>query len=233
MKSFLCLCFFSFIAAVALSQQVINVDKDDYNASNFFYSVGGEPIVKAKFVRLVDGTPFFLDEWLKSTIITPQGKTYNNVQVKLDLMDGQLHYIDPKGMEFIANTPIKEVVLYDSLHNKNFRFISSFSLRMLKGGWYMPLVEGKVSLFKSFDKTVREQKPYGSAVSEQRIVTKEKFILVYNDQAFYLKNDKEVPSVLTEKKEELETFIKGQNKKLSLQDKLIETINYYNTLLVK
>lgn len=233
MKSFFCSFCFSFIATVALSQQVVNVDKDEYNAANFFYSVGGEPVVKAKFVRLVDGSPFFLDEWLKSTIITPMGKVYNDVSVKLDLMDGSLHYLDPKGMEFIAETPIKEIILKDSLNNKNYRFISSFSLRMLKGGWYMPLVEGKVSLFKAFDKKLRESKPYGSAVAEQSISTKERYILIYNDQPFYLKNDKEIPSILTEKQQELEAFMKAQNKKKALENRLIETVTYYNTLLVK
>jgi hypothetical protein len=104
---------------------------------------------------------------------------------------------------------------------------------MLKGGWYLPLVEGNVSLFKAFDKTLRESKPYGSAVSEQTIATKEKYILIYNDQAFYLKNDKEIPPVLSDKKLELETFIKAQSKKQSLENRLTETITYYNKLIVK
>lgn len=233
MKSFFCICCFSFITIIALSQQVVNVDKDEYNAANLFLNVGGEPVVKAKFVRLVDGTPFFLDQWLKSTIITPMGRVYSNIPVKLDLMDGQLHYLDPKGMEFIATTSIKEVTLKDSLKNKNYRFISSFSLPMLKGGWYVPLVEGKVSLFKTFDKTLSENKPYGSAVSEQSILTKEKYILIYNKQPFYLKSDKELPSILTDQKEAIETFMKAQNKKQSLENRLIETVTYYNSLLVK
>lgn len=233
MKSFLCFCCFSFIASIALSQQVVNVDKDEYNAGNLFFSVGGEPVVKAKFIRLVDGSPFFLDMWLNSTITTTMGKVYNNIPVKLDLLEGKFHYLDPKGVEFIASTPIKEVTLKDSVKSENYRFVSSFNLPMLKGGWYVPLAEGSVSLFKSFTKTIREIKPYNSAVSEQSIVTKEKYILIYNNQAFYLKNDKDVPSILADKKEALETFMKAQNKKQALETRLIETIAFYNTLVIK
>lgn len=231
MKPFLLIAFFSLATATTLAQQVINVDKDEYNAGNYYLNMGGEPVVSAKFIRLVEGTPYYVDEWQKSTIITPQGKAIKDISIKLDLMDGTLHYLDAKGTEYIATTQVKEVVLNDSVTNKDFRFISSLSLPFLKQGWYVPLVQGTASLYKSFDKTLREDKPYGSALTEQKIVTKEKYVIVYNNQAFYLKNEKEVPSVLADKKGEVEAFLKTGNKKQPLQEKLMETVKYYNTLI--
>ena len=233
MKPFILIAFLSFTAVTAVAQQVINVDKDEYNAGNFYHNMGGEPVVKAKFIRLVEGTPFYIDQWQKSTIITPQGKVIRDIPVKLDLLDGKLHYLDAKGTEYIASTHVQELVLNDSVNNKDYRFLSSFGLPLLKQGWYVPLVQGTASLYKLFDKTVREDKPYGSALTEQRIVTKEKYVVVYNNQAFYLKNDKEVPAVLADKKTEVESFMKGQNKKQPLQEKLVETVTYYNTLVTK
>jgi len=233
MKPLLFIVLLSFLSASVVAQQVVNVDKDEYNAGNFYFNMGGEPVVKAKFVRLVEGTPFYVDEWQKSTIITPQGKPIKDIQVKLDLLDGKFHYLDAKGTEYIASTQVREIVFNDSVNNKDFRFISSFSLPLLKEGWYVPLVQGKASLYKIFDKTLREDKPYGSALTEQKIITKEKFVMVYNNQAFYLKSDKEVPAILTDKKEEIEAFHKGQNKKQPLQEKLVETVKYFNTLETK
>lgn len=233
MRPFLLFAFLSCTAVTAVAQQVINVDKDEYNAGNFYYNIGGEPVVKAKFIRLVEGTPFYVDQWQKSTIITPQGKVVKDIQVKLDLMDGKLHYLDAKGTEYIASTHITEVVLNDSVNNKDFRFLSSFGLPLLKEGWYVPLVQGPASLYKLFDKSLREDKPYGSALTEQKIITKERYVVVYNNQAFYLKNDKEVSTVLADKKGEVESFMKAQNKKQSHQEKLVETIKYYNTLAIK
>lgn len=219
------------MAATAGAQQVINVDKAEYNAANFFYTMSGEPVVKAKFVKLVEGTPFYKDEWQKSTIITPQGKVIKDMQVKIDLMDGKVHYLDAKGAEYIATTQVKEIVLNDSVNNKDFRFLSSFGLPLLKQGWYVPLVEGRASLYKIFDKVLQENRPYGSGVNEQRITTREKYVLVVNNQAFYLKSDKEVPAALADKKGEVEAFLKTRNKKYPLQEKLVETVTYYNTLL--
>ena len=233
MKLLFLIALVSFTTTGVVAQQVVNVDKDEYNAANFYFNMGGEPVVKAKFIRLVEGSPFYVDQWQKSTVITPQGKVMKDVQVKLDLMDGHVHYLDAKGTEYIATTQVKEIILNDSVNNKDFRFLSSFGLPLLKAGWYVPLVEGTASLYKIFDKTLREDKPYGSALTEQKIVTKEKYVIVYNNQAFYLKNDKEVPSVLADKKVDVESFLKDQNKKQSLQEKLVETVRYYNTLVPK
>jgi hypothetical protein len=234
MKPFLFTCLWFFASIFASAQQIVHVDKDDYNASSFFSSISGEPVLRARFVKLVEGTPFFKDEWLPSIIITPQGRQYNNIKVKLDLMDGRLYYTDSAGNEFIALSPIKEVVLVDATNNQKFRFLSSFGLRMLKEGWYVPLVEeGKARLFKFFDKDVREDKPYGSAVTEQKIVTREKYVLVYKDLPVNIKSEKDLPAALGDQQLALESFIKSQNKKLPLKDRLVAAVNYYNTLVVK
>jgi hypothetical protein len=234
MKSLVIVSLFSFSTSIAVAQQqVINVDKDDYNAAHFFQTVSGQPVLTAKFVRLSEGTPYFSDNWLKATITSLQGTVYKGIRVKLDLTDGKLHYLDAKGNEFISSTPIKELVLTDSINNKDFRFISSSGAPYLKEGWYLSLIDGDATLYKVFQKSVREDKPYGSAVTEQRIVTLQKFVLVYNGQAHNIKNTKELPSILSNKKPEMEAFIKAQNSKASTEEKLAAAITYYNSLAVK
>ena len=56
------------------------------------------------------------------------------------------------------------------------------------------------------------------------------YILRTGDQAFYLKNDKDVPFILKNKTVEVEAFLKKQNKKRSLEERLIETITFYYTI---
>jgi hypothetical protein len=103
----------------------------------------------------------------------------------------------------------------------------------LKGGWHIVLAEGKTSLFKAMAKKISEYKPYGSSTTEQVIKTSESFVLIHNEQAFPLKNQKELLVILSDKKEELQAFVKKQDSKLSTEDKLTETVNYYNSLFVK
>ncbi len=47
------------VTASAFAQQVIDVDKADNIPLNSFYTVSGSPVVTARFVRLVNGTPYF------------------------------------------------------------------------------------------------------------------------------------------------------------------------------
>ncbi|MFL5811259.1 MAG: hypothetical protein ACJ749_17185, partial [Flavisolibacter sp.] len=113
MKITLILIFLGFVK-LAAAQKVIDVNKQDVTVGNdIFYTVGGTPFVNAKFVSLVEGTPYFKDEWLKAKITMPGGREYKNISVKIDLYDNELHYLDPKNTEFIATSPVREVAIDD------------------------------------------------------------------------------------------------------------------------
>src|SRR4051812_3149368 len=107
---------------ITSAQKVIDVSKQDVTVgSDIFYTVGGTPFVNAKFVSLVEGTPYFKDEWLKAKITMPAGKEYKDISVKIDLFDNELHYLDNKNTEFIATSAVKEVDISDAPGN-TYRF---------------------------------------------------------------------------------------------------------------
>ena len=228
----LCFSLFPFLAVT--SQQTIDVNKDGHNIGTLFYAVGGEPYVNAKFVSLVDGSPFFKTEWTTGIVTSTQGGIYKEVPVKLNLLENQIHFQDASGKEFIASTAIKEIELMDNTANKRLRFINAVAfpaLKNLKPKWYLSLFSDKVWLLKDYQKTMIEQKPYGSATTEQRIVTKEAFYIVHNNTVSRVKAIKEVQALLADQKEPLETFIKNQNSSLPLDEKLTQIIAHYNSLI--
>lgn len=224
------------LAQTTLAQQVVDVSKGDVRVGpNLFYTAGGEPFVNAKFVNLVDGSPYFKDQWLKGIVVDENNHEYKNIDLKLDLLDDQLHYLDDKGKEFIATTHLKEIVITDSLGD-NYRFVrtSSFknTLNGLKDGWCLWLVSGPASLYKIFNKTMHEQRPYGSATTEQRISTNQRYVVFYNNAFFEIKKLKDAPSVLANKKKELEDYLKNKDdQKASMDDRFARLIEYYNTLV--
>src|SRR5215213_10856670 len=113
------------LVQMASAQKVIDVSKNTGTiGTDVFFSVGGEPFVNAKFVRLVEGTPYFKDEWLSATITMPGGKEYKNISVKIDLFDNELHYMDDKDVELVCTTPVKQIAIADALGN-TYRFIHS------------------------------------------------------------------------------------------------------------
>jgi len=217
------------------AQQVIDVSKQDVQVgANLFYSVGGEPFVNAKFVNLVEGTPYFKDEWLKGIVVDKTNHEYKGISIKIDLLDNFVHYLDEKEKELIVTTPIKEIVLTDASEN-NYRFIhsSSFenSTNATKDSWYLWLSTGTASLYKTFKKSLSEMRPYGSATTEQRIKTSEKYFVLYNNAFLEVKKIRDAPSVLANKKAELEVFLKNKDdQKASMDDRFVKLIEYYNSL---
>jgi hypothetical protein len=126
-------------------------------------------------------------------------------------------------------------VLTDAFGN-NFRFIHSSALPQqpsnpLKVGWYQWLHSGTASLYKYFNKSMSESTPYGSATIEQKIKTKEKYMVSYNNAFIEIPKLKDAPAILANKKSEMESFIKDKDdSKKSMDDRFVALIEYYNSL---
>src|SRR5215212_8987631 len=101
MKQFT-LAFCLLASMVARAQTVIDVNKvQNAPGQSLYFIVGGVPFVNAKFVSLVEGTPYYKDEWLKGSLVSTEGKEFKNLLLKLDLVDNEVHYQDEKGNELI------------------------------------------------------------------------------------------------------------------------------------
>lgn len=233
---FIILCCCLALFQTSMAQQVVDVSKQDVQVgSNIFFAVGGEPFINVKFVNLVEGTPYFKEDWLKGVVIDKADHQYKDVSIKIDLVDNNVHYLNQQQKEIVVSTPLKEIVLTNGTGD-NFRFIHSSSfektIKVPKEGWYLWLCTGQASLYKTFVKTLFETKPYGSATTEQRIQTTEKYQVLYNNAFFDVKKIKDVPSILSDKKNELEAFLKTKDDaKASMDDRFVKLVEYYNSLL--
>jgi hypothetical protein len=223
---------------IASAQKVIDVSKDNVNiGTNTFYSVGGEPFVNAKFVSLVEGTPYFKKDWMHATVIMPLGKEYKDVEVKLNLYDQQLHYKGEKDAELVATTPIKSIIISDPSSGAKYQFVHSSFITVTtdqsgKKGWFQLLDSGKAILYKTFTKEISENRPYGSATVEQKMRTSETYLVHYNNAFLEIKKIKDAPRILANKEKELEEFLsKKDDKKTPLDERMRALIKYYNSLL--
>jgi hypothetical protein len=225
-------------AQFCFSQRTVDVTNGDNRVGqNALVVVSGTPFVNEKYVSLVEGSPYFSDEWLKGVMVGLNGQEYKGLSIKLDLIENQIHYKDEKGNELITTTPIKEVVLTDALGN-NYKFIYSSSLpetaSNLKKGWYLWLCSGTASLYKYYDKSITEHTPYNSATVEQKIKTSEKYLVLYNNAFMDVKKLKDAPAVLANKKAEVEDYLKNRdNKDLTMDDRFLKLIEYYNSLFTE
>lgn len=220
----------------AFSQRVIDVTNGNSSLDqNSMFIVGGTPFVNTKYVRLVDGTPYFNADWMKGSVVSSTGTEFKNLQLKLDMIDNEIHYQDKEGTELVAVTSLKEVILTNA-EGANFRFIHSATIPVTtvskNQGWYLWLASGPATLYKRYDKMVRESRPYNSATTEQTIITTGHYVVHYNNALLEIKKIKDAPSVLANKKTELEGFLKNKDdQNASMDDRFTALVTYYNSLL--
>lgn len=201
-----------------------------------FYTVGGEPVSNVKYVRVVSGTPYFKEAWMKGSLDLSDGRGYENLWLKLDLMDNSLLYVDTDGKEMVATSVIKNVTLIDSVTGKKFDFIHSSFIGVadkMEPGWYQVIATGKAAVYKRFVKIINEFKPYGSATYEQSIVTGGRYYL-FSDSIFSeIKKFKSLPDILQSKRKELNEFINTKRITGKTDSDYQELAMYYNSLMVK
>jgi hypothetical protein len=218
----------AFCVVIASAQQVVDVNNDNQTISfkEVLYNVGGQNVVK--YVDFKSGSPYFKEDWLPTSLILNNGKLYEGLQAKLDIMSGGLIYKNEKGEELLAQSPIKEIIFTEG--NDHFVFINSSTI-VPNGSrkiWYQQLQSGTVSLYKQFEKNIVEHTPFNSATVEQSIKTTEKYFLIKSYTLTPIKKIKDLLEVLNDQA----VVQKFGKEKQSLSDKsLIEIVGYFNSLL--
>ncbi|MFZ1305635.1 MAG: hypothetical protein WAR80_07310 [Ferruginibacter sp.] len=237
MKIILAACI-ALISGNAIAQtRVIDVGKANTGGtapSNLFYAMGGVPMNNAKYVAFVEGTPFFNESFTRGKIVLSGGRIYNNIKLRLDLMDNTLQYISPEGEELIATTPIKTVFLTDSATQKENQFDHSgqiMTLSKIETAWYQMLDTGVLSLYKRHHKTIRENKPYGSATVDQYITNAYSYYMLINSVFTPIKKIKALPDMLQDKKTELKEYIINNNLTGKSDKEYRAVVGYYNSLI--
>jgi len=236
MSRLLICCCFSLTCLIATSQTSVDVDKEQGvggGVLKYVYTVAGTPFVTAKFAKVVDGSPFFNEQMMRGAIILSEGKEYRNILVRLNLLESQVNYIGEKQIELIATTPIREVVLWDTINNDHHRFVFSNYIETTDKpdkDFYELLQTGRLELYKQYKKKMLESKPYGSATVEQSIKTELRYFVLISGKWIRVKKVKELTDLLTDKKNEIQKFVEDKKLTKDSEANFEAIIAYYNTL---
>jgi hypothetical protein len=192
--------------SAADAQQTLDVNRD-IGAANQLFTVAGQPFVKNKFSKLVEGSPFFNENFMQGAIILNRGKEYKYKLVRLTLLETQVNYIDDSCTELVATTPIQQVVLCDTIHKTDHRFVLSYFIEADKKpeiDFYELLHTGMAQLYKQHKKAMIETQQYGNATWEQKVSTDTRYFLLRNKKWLRIKKLKDLPETLSDKRKELQ-----------------------------
>ena len=234
MQRLLMYCCFSLLCYIAASQKTIDVDKESDRALTYLYTVGGTPFITAKFARVVEGSPFFNEQKMRGAIILSEGKEYKNILLRLNLLESQVNYLNEKEVELIASTPVREIVLWDTINNHDHRFIFSDYIKTTdkpEKDFYELLQAGKAELYKQYKKRILENKPYGSATVEQTIQTNLRYYVLLNDTWIKLNKLKDLPNTFPGKRVEISKFISDNRLSGDTEKNFEAVVSYYNSLV--
>ena len=229
--------FILFLLLVSLSvsgQNKLDITNTDVTVNtNFFQVVAGTPITPTTFYRVVEGSAFFNEAWMRGSVSFDRTKEYKNLILKINLMEGKLHFRDIKGEEMICSNAIAEVKLIDSLTGATYKFVhTSFIpafVKMKPPTWMEMLVDGEVQLYYHRKKSTQESRPYGSATVEHRILTGDFYYVVIGDQSVRVKKLQDVIDALPGKKQEVQQWVNSNNISKNPQG-FAKVIEYYNSL---
>lgn len=225
------------VTTSSFSQKVVDVSENNLpNTRGIFYTVGGQPVSNTKYVRVVDGSPYLYTSFTQGRLMLSLGTVYKDIMLKLDLVDHSLHYLTPGGEELTAATPVKTIWLEDPLTKKEIKFDHSAFMGAtgkIETGWYQQLDSGTVKLYKRHIKTIRENKPYGSATYEQYINNSYRYYILINSVFTQVNKIKALPDMLQDKKDELLKFISSNNFSDKADADYISVITWYNSLVKK
>jgi len=215
MRTLLAICILC--SATAFGQGRVNVASDDINMQlgTFFQAVNGVPLNTNTFYKVVEGSPFFMEHWMKGAASLGE-KEYKNLRLKLNLMDDKVHFMDAKGNEIICSTPINSVSLTDSLTGKQYRFVHGSNIpstQDTRSAWMELVTDGaKAQLYCHHKKNISETRPYGSATLEQRILTSDLYYVRVGDKLVRVKKLSDIISALDSKQEEAQQWSKKNAK---------------------
>jgi len=227
-----CILLFNWLISFS---QTIDVDKTDKRSAavNSLFTNSGTPYVEAKFVRLVSGSPFFNEKMMRGVLMSTDRTEYSNVIIRINLMESQVNFLNNKQEELIVGTPLREVTLQDTVNNKNYHFIFSDYIETTgkpEKGVYQLLEKGQAGLYVQHKKVLKETRPFNSATYEQSIETYSTFYVLIGGQWKKVNKIKDLPSVLSDKKNEVQEYINGKGLSGSKQDDVESVIVYYNSL---
>ncbi len=202
----------------------------DYNAN---YAVAGQLYTGIKYVRVTGGTPFFKEQFMKAVLLDDGGGRYRCNAVRINLLDNEVNFLGRDGKELIASSPIRRIILTDSTSGANYYFIWGWELtpadKALENVWFQVLVNDQTTLCRQIKKKVHETPAYGTATTDQDIMSIDAYYLHRDGKLTPVKNWDDLLNQLQDQKAMLTQYIHDHHLKGKSVDDFTQLITAYNS----
>ncbi|WP_319480523.1 hypothetical protein [uncultured Draconibacterium sp.] len=231
MKKYMLLISFLLFCSTGLFAQSVY---DLRNAIDFFES---NKMQRGEFRRTlseseIEGSPYYIDEFTKGTIFTSQKIQYNDVPLRYNIYNDEMEFQTPD--EQILAIAAPEIVEKAVIGEDTFSNIPYELGNKVKRAYFILLIEGTLSLYARPE--VMYQKPKEAAAYKEPEPAKfikrpDMFYLRINQQAAVeIESKKDLLNFFNDHQKQIQDFIKENKIKPAKKDKMMELVEYYNSL---
>ncbi|HEY4148067.1 MAG TPA: hypothetical protein VGM41_04025 [Chitinophagaceae bacterium] len=203
---------------------------------SFMENGDGKPLfIQSNYVA--EGSPYLNDEYRMAQVTALNGTVYSNVQVKLNLLDHVIQYLDRQGKEMITEIPIKQVKFTSYVSED--REVSELTFASYAGAMnapnaviYQVIDSGAITLLKNTSVSFRDEKKYGSANTTRIFERKETYsVLTPDGRVKHLERGKDnVIALFPDKQRQVEAFIEQEKLKCNSIKDCELVFTFYNSL---
>jgi hypothetical protein len=180
----------------------------------------------------VSGNQLFLKDWSDGVIRFSSGKVTDKFKLKFNIAQNRL-LLQFNGSTFAAESRINEFLMYTKNKKDSFVFRKGFpdTDRGNAETFYQVLEKGKVTLLRLATKDIIEEKEILASKVSRHYRDVEEFYL-FRDGVMNKINKETAPvqDILTDRREELKTFISEQQLKMRSPEDLVKVVKKYNEL---
>lgn len=179
----------------------------------------------------IEGSYFFLPDYSRAILVFNSDKFYQDIPVKLNLLDNEVIYQADNGGEMVVSTPVHEIRFTGdkkALFRNGYPAINKLNANT----YYQVLDSGKAVLLKHYLVTYWDDKPYNNPTPTRTYEQKQEFFISMGGKMYALDkgNANAVTDALADKKDQVAAFIKSNGLKFKKDEDYTAVIDYYNKL---
>jgi len=223
------------IASSSLYSQANNISTTSKWGQQIFLSDVNGRAFENKYAD-VSGSAYLYPNFKFATIVLKDGRTYNNVQARLNLVEHEVNFIASNGEQgYIGKGMVTSILFNDTTKdgvNANF-FQTGFSPIDNQSAihFYQVLVNGKISLLKSINKNIEERLNELSGEKSKEFAQRENLYVLYEGSLKRVKKDSDFfLSTMANQKEAINQYIRTNKLNFKNEDQLKKLVEFYNSL---
>ena len=184
----------------------------------------------------VSGSAYLYPNFKFATIELKDGRTYNNVQARLNLVEHEVNFIASNGEQgYIGKGMVTSILFNDTTKEgiKSLFFQTGFTAidNQTAIHFYQVIVSGKLSLLKSMNKNIEERLNELSGEKSKEFAQRENLYVLNEGSLKRVKKDSDFfLSTMANQKEAINQYIRTNKLNFKNEEQLKKLVEFYNSL---